>query len=93
MIRIFWENAEHNRALSAILRERLALVRLGGGEKYQQRQAEQGKRFVRDRINRLLDPGSPFLELSPLAAWGFYNDEVPGAGIVTGSDASPGASA
>jgi 3-methylcrotonyl-CoA carboxylase beta subunit len=59
-------------------------VRQGGGEKYRKRQESQGKLFVRDRIERLLDPGSPFLELSPLAAVGMYDLEAPGAGIVTG---------
>ncbi|MEZ4671779.1 MAG: carboxyl transferase domain-containing protein [Anaerolineae bacterium] len=77
-------NAAHNRALVAELRARLAQVRQGGGEQYQQRQREQGKLFVRDRIDKLLDPGSPFLELSPLAAWGMYDGDAPSAGIVTG---------
>ncbi len=80
----FQENARANRDLSATLRQRLALIRQGGGEKYQRRQAEQGKLFVRERIDRLLDPGSPFLELSPLAAWDLYEGEAPSAGIVTG---------
>src|SRR5690606_2215507 len=81
----FKRNAEHNRALAAELRERLAEVRAGGGEKYRQRHEEQGKLFVRDRIDKLLDPGSPFLELAPLAAWDLYTpDETPAAGIVTG---------
>src|SRR5690554_3286947 len=80
----FKRNAEHNRALAAELRERLAEVRAGGGEKYRQRHEEQGKLFVRDRIDRLLDPGSPFLEIAPLAAWDMYGGEAPGAGIVTG---------
>ena len=56
----------------------------GGGAKYLQRHREQGKLPVRERIDRLLDPGSPFLELSPLAAWDLYDDEAPGAGLVTG---------
>ena len=56
----------------------------GGGERYLQRHREQGKLPVRERINRLLDPGSPFLELSPLAAWDMYDNEAPGAGLVTG---------
>src|SRR5512140_1313775 len=81
----FQANAEYQRALAAELRERLALVRQGGGSKYRQRQEAQGKLFVRDRIDRLLDPGSPFLEIVPLAANGMYEDQAPGAGIVTGS--------
>lgn len=88
----FKANAEHNRALAHELKERLALVREGGGEKYRQRHEEQGKLFVRERIERLLDPGAPFLELSALAAWNMYGDRTsnseslaaPCAGIVTG---------
>ena len=55
-------------------------ARQGGGAKYLQRHREQGKLPVRERIDRLLDPGSPFLELSPLAAWDLYDNEAPGAG-------------
>ncbi len=80
----FQQNAEHHRQLANELRQRLALVREGGGEKYRRRQEEQGKLFVRDRIERLLDPGSPFLELSALAAYDLYDGDAPGAGIVTG---------
>ena len=80
----FIANDAHNRSLAAELRERLAQIQQGGSEQYRQRHHEQGKLFVRDRIDRLLDPGSPFLELSPLAAWGMYSDEAPSAGIVTG---------
>jgi len=80
----FARNAAHQRALAAELRARLALVRQGGGEKYRQRQTEQGKLFARERIDRLLDPGSPFLEVAPLAAWELYGGEAPSAGIVTG---------
>ena len=80
----FAANAEFHRALAQELRERLALVRRGGGEKYRQRHEQQGKLFVRERIERLLDPGSPFLELSALAAWGLYEDGAPAAGLVTG---------
>jgi acetyl-CoA carboxylase carboxyltransferase component len=80
----FMANTAHHRALADELRERLAQVRQGGGEKYQERHAEQGKLFVRERINRLLDPGSAFLELSPLAAWEMYDGDAPCAGIVTG---------
>jgi 3-methylcrotonyl-CoA carboxylase beta subunit/propionyl-CoA carboxylase len=80
----FQRNRERMTALVAELKERTALVRQGGGEKYIQRQREQGKLPARDRIARLLDPGSPFLELSPLAAWDLYDNDAPAAGIITG---------
>src|SRR5512146_3328216 len=80
----FQSNTAYHRRLAQELRERHEQVRQGGGQKYRQRQEAQGKLFVRERIDRLLDPGSPFLELSPLAAWGVYEDDAPGAGIVTG---------
>src|SRR5438067_8421502 len=80
----FIENEQHHRALAAALRARLAAVRKGGDEQAQQRQREQGKLFVRERIDRLLDEGAPFLELAPLAAWEMYEGEAPSAGIVTG---------
>ena len=72
------------RALVDDLRERLAVARLGGSESSRERHTSRGKLLVRDRVDRLLDPGSPFLELSPLAATGMYGDAVPSAGIVTG---------
>ena len=59
-------------------------ARAGGGAKALERHHAQGKLFVRDRLARLLDPGSPFLELSPLAAQNVYDDDAPGAGLVTG---------
>jgi 3-methylcrotonyl-CoA carboxylase beta subunit len=80
----FISNAEHHQRLAQELHQRLAQVRQGGGEKYRQHHKALGKLFVRERINRLLDSGSPLLELSPLAADGVYDDQAPGAGIVTG---------
>ena len=72
-------------ALVAEYRERLARVRAGRRRRSTcERHREQGKLPVRERIDKLLDPGSPFLELSPLAAWDLYDDEAPAAGIVTG---------
>ncbi|MFN2387916.1 MAG: carboxyl transferase domain-containing protein [Thermoanaerobaculia bacterium] len=68
--------------LVARLRGELARVRQGGAGR--ERHAEQGKMFVRDRVDALLDPGSPFLELSPLAAHGMYDGDAPAAGLVTG---------
>jgi 3-methylcrotonyl-CoA carboxylase beta subunit/propionyl-CoA carboxylase len=81
---IFQTNRQRMEQLVAELRRQLARAREGGGAKYLQRHRDQGKLPVRDRIERLLDPGSPFLELSPLAAAGMYDDDAPAAGIVTG---------
>jgi len=80
----FTANRDRMLQLVSQLRDRLAAARQGGGPKYLQRHREQGKLPVRERIERLLDPGSPFLELSPLAAWDLYDNEAPGAGLVTG---------
>jgi 3-methylcrotonyl-CoA carboxylase beta subunit len=70
------------------LRDRLAVVRRGGSESARAKHTDRGKMLVRDRVDRLLDPGSPFLELSPLAATGMYGADgetpVPSAGVVTG---------
>ncbi|MGH3789305.1 MAG: carboxyl transferase domain-containing protein [Pseudonocardiaceae bacterium] len=80
--------AEHTRqahaALVADLRERLARARLGGPLRARQRHRERGKLLPRERVDALVDPASPFLELSPLAAIGMYDDEAPGAGIIAG---------
>ena len=80
----FKRNAEQNAGLAAELRERLAAAALGGPERARARHTERGKLLPRDRVDDLLDPGSPFLELSPLAANGMYDDEAPAAGIITG---------
>jgi acetyl-CoA carboxylase carboxyltransferase component len=81
---VFAQNAERFGVPMAELRERSAEARRGGGEKAQRRHRERGKLPVRERIERLLDPGTAFLELSPLAAFGMYDGRVPAAGIVTG---------
>jgi len=80
----FRENASWMRGLVAELRERESVVRAGGGSRSVERHHARGKLLARERIERMLDPDSPFLELSPLAANGMYDDEAPGAGIVTG---------
>lgn len=80
----FQANAEHLQAQVDDLHQLLKTVALGGGEKAQKRHTDRGKLLARDRINGLLDPGSPFLELSPLAAHGVYDEEVPAAGVVAG---------
>ncbi|MBC7952718.1 MAG: methylcrotonoyl-CoA carboxylase [Rhodospirillaceae bacterium] len=80
-------NADDRRAMTALvadLHARVAQAALGGGAQAQDRHHAKGKLLVRERIDRLLDPGSPFLELSQLAANGLYGDQVPGAGLVTG---------
>ncbi|MGQ0734179.1 MAG: carboxyl transferase domain-containing protein [Acidobacteriota bacterium] len=71
-------------ALVAEHRARIEQVRQGGGDKYLARHREQGKLPARERVAKLLDPGSPFLEFSPLAAWGLYESEAPAAGLITG---------
>ncbi len=80
----FRANAERMAALVAELRERVERVREGGGEVARARHVGRGKLLPRDRVRALLDPASPFLELSQLAAYGMYGGEVPGAGLVTG---------
>ena len=77
-------NAAALDALVADLRAELRTARLGGTEPSRQRHVSRGKLLPRDRVDGLLDPGSPFLELSPLAAHGMYSGEVPAAGIITG---------
>ena len=72
--------AAHNRALAEELRERVAEAALGGPEKHRERHVARGKLLPRDRVERLLDPGSPFLEIGQLAACDMYDGEVPGAG-------------
>ncbi|WP_353738375.1 carboxyl transferase domain-containing protein [Porticoccus sp. W117] len=80
----FTANAEAMQQQVNDLRVKLAQIKLGGGEKYRDKHVARGKLLPRDRINALLDPGSPFLELSQLAAWEVYDDYVPAAGIITG---------
>jgi 3-methylcrotonyl-CoA carboxylase beta subunit len=81
---LFRANRAHLEGLVGELRERLAEARRGGGERAMARHRQQGKLPVRERVDRLLDPGSPWLELSALAAWGMYKGEAPSAGLVTG---------
>jgi acetyl-CoA carboxylase carboxyltransferase component len=80
----FARRAERMAALVAELRERTALVARGGGEQALERHRSRGKLPARERIDRLVDPGSAFLELSALAAWELYDGQAPSAGIVTG---------
>jgi propionyl-CoA carboxylase len=80
----FTTNRERNLILVEELRDRLAQVKQGGGEEAVRRHRARGKLLARERVERLVDPGTPLLELSPLAATGMYDDEAPSAGIVTG---------
>ncbi len=80
----FRQNREAYRKLMDTYRERLAAVRQGGPEPAVRRHKERGKLLARERIDLLVDRNTPFIELSPMAAYGLYNNEFPSAGIVTG---------
>ncbi len=80
----FRANAAAMRAQTDALAELVAKIAQGGGEKARERHIGRGKLLVRDRIDALLDPGSPFLEIAPLAGHALYEDEVPCAGLVAG---------
>ena len=80
----FLQNAEHMQAQVNDLKEKLEQIKLGGGERSRERHLSRGKLLPRDRVMNLLDPGSPFLELSQMAAHEVYKDNVPAAGIITG---------
>jgi 3-methylcrotonyl-CoA carboxylase beta subunit len=80
----FRANAEAMQALTAELQARRAEAALGGSPRARERHVARGKLLPRDRVTNLIDPGSPFLELSPLAANGMYEDAIHGAGLITG---------
>jgi 3-methylcrotonyl-CoA carboxylase beta subunit len=80
----FRENQEHHHRLGEELRDLLARIRQGGPPDARAKHLERGKLLVHDRVDLLLDPGSPFLELSALAGHGVYGDELPAAGVITG---------
>ncbi|MGH8113990.1 MAG: carboxyl transferase domain-containing protein [Rhodanobacteraceae bacterium] len=80
----FRGNAERLRRLTDDLKSELARTAEGGGEKSRKKHVARGKLLPRERVRALLDPGSPFLELSALAAHGMYDDAAPGAGLITG---------
>src|SRR6476619_1328991 len=80
----FRANASAMRALVKQLEERRAQAALGGPQRSRDRHTARGKLLPRDRVLRLIDPGTPFLELSPLAANGMYEDAIHAAGIITG---------
>ncbi|MBB5417916.1 3-methylcrotonyl-CoA carboxylase beta subunit [Paraburkholderia atlantica] len=80
----FRANAAALEALVADLRAKIEQLAQGGGQAARDKHTSRGKLLPRDRISYLLDPGTPFLELSQLAAYGMYNDDAPGAGVITG---------
>ena len=80
----FRSNAESMARLVADLRDKVARVSEGGGATARERHLSRGKLLPRERVRRLLDVGSPFLELSQLAAWDMYDNQVPSAGLITG---------
>src|SRR3954466_3863888 len=80
----FKSNAEAMGRLTAELKEQMARAALGGDEKSRKRHTDRGKLLPRERVERLIDPGSPFLELSPLAANAMYEGDIHAAGLITG---------
>ena len=80
----FRANFERNEGLAHELRERAATAALGGPQSTRDRHVARGKRLPRERVERLLDPGAPFLEIGALAAFGLYDDEAPAAGLICG---------
>jgi 3-methylcrotonyl-CoA carboxylase beta subunit len=80
----FKARTAHNRALRDALWAKVAEAALGGNEKSRERHTARGKLLPRERVERLLDSGSPFLEIGQLAACDLYDSEIPGAGLITG---------
>jgi len=79
----FAANDVHLRELVADLQKQLDRVELGGGQHARKKHTKRGKMLPRERIKQLIDPGTPFLEFSPMAAHGMYDDKAPSAGIIT----------
>jgi 3-methylcrotonyl-CoA carboxylase beta subunit len=80
----FQRNEEVNLALAARLRARVSETALGGPEHIRERHVSRRKLLPRERVERLLDAGAPFLELSQLAAYGLYDSDAPGGGLISG---------
>ncbi|MEZ5729389.1 MAG: carboxyl transferase domain-containing protein [Burkholderiaceae bacterium] len=80
----FRANADAMRTLVGDLHAKMAAIATGGGERAREKHLSRGKLLPRDRVQMLLDAGTPFLELSPMAAYGMYDDEAPCAGVITG---------
>src|SRR5699024_11648249 len=77
-------NFTHHSKLRQQLRDRMAEVAKGGSERARRRHIHRGRLLPRERVHRLLDPGSPFLEIGSLAAFCMYDDDAPGAGLIAG---------
>ena len=80
----FRDNAKAMRALVTDLKEKVEKISIGGSQRARDKHLSRGKLLPRERVERLLDPGTPFLELSQMAAYGMYEDQVPSAGLITG---------
>ena len=80
----FRANAQAMQLLVDDLREKVGKIALGGPERSRERHVGRGKLLPRERVERLLDPGTPFLELSQMAAYECYDDDIPSAGMITG---------
>src|SRR5688500_11125538 len=80
----FDANAAHMASLVALLKQRRQEAALGGSDKARERHVGRGKLLPRERVYSLIDSGSPFLELSPLAAYGMYDGKIHAAGLITG---------
>ncbi|MFN4056364.1 MAG: carboxyl transferase domain-containing protein, partial [Alishewanella aestuarii] len=80
----FQKNAAAMQAVVDDLQSKVRQIKLGGGESLIARHVARGKLFARDRVQKLLDPGSPFLEIGQFAGWECYDDYVPAAGVVAG---------
>ncbi|MGE0014001.1 MAG: carboxyl transferase domain-containing protein, partial [Azoarcus sp.] len=80
----FQANAKSLRGMVDDLRTKAAEVSLGGGESARAKHTARGKLLPRDRVGHLLDPGTPFLEVGQMAAFGMYDNDAPSAGVITG---------
>src|SRR5438105_296509 len=89
----FRANSQRMRELVDDLRAKVVKVAEGGGESARRKHLARGKLLPRDRIGQLIDPGTPFLEIGQLAAWGMYGNEAPAAGVIAGIGRVQGKSA
>ena len=80
----YQRNAKRIKSLVGDLQEKLEKTSIGGSKEARKKHVERGKLLTRERVNLVLDSGSPFLEFSQLAAYEMYNDDVPAAGLITG---------